>query len=236
MDSRELDFGSLASSLPLLLDRWGESRLRTCMPGVVVSFDTASGRSVVQPALDMVRQDGSQVARSLLADVPVVFPGARGHGIVYQLEAGDHVLLFWSSRGLDAWKRSGYVQAPGGEPFQASGCFALPIRFFDVNDDSGGGGGSSVELTGVESISGGGGVTLTFTATGLTVDVPAGQSVKFGDPATVKALLNDTFIDLFNAHRHGTSLADVANNRPSGVPTVQLGKTGAHVTGKVRGE
>jgi hypothetical protein len=79
----------------------------TCMPGRVVSYDAASRTASVQPLIRAKDwQTGETFERPTVPRVPVMFPGGAGALIVWELAAGDEVLLMFASRDLSTWRSS----------------------------------------------------------------------------------------------------------------------------------
>ena len=89
---------------------WGEQLLkhgvRTALPGVVVSYDTATNRARVQPAVDLLLTDGQSQTRAIILDVPVLFQSTSRYISHVALEANDPVWLMFSQRSLTAFKRT----------------------------------------------------------------------------------------------------------------------------------
>lgn len=98
-------------SIRLALRTWTK-RLWTAMPGVVQSYDPRTRRAVVQPATSVLYTDGTAMARSLVVDVPVMWPGTPRRLYHDVLEMGDPVMLVWSQRDIDNFKQSVGVAAP----------------------------------------------------------------------------------------------------------------------------
>lgn len=84
------------------------------MPAKVVKYDSATQYADVQPQLYQKFNDGSLQAYPVIPGVPVKHPRAQGGKsfIHLPLEAGDDVILIFSSRSLDNWKSSGGMTDP----------------------------------------------------------------------------------------------------------------------------
>ena len=105
-----------AKSMSETLDAFLDSRLReirTVAPCVVLEYDAASRRAVVQPAIRMMLTDGAEVARAPLIDVPVAFPAAGGVELVFELQPGDTGLLLACERDISQFKSALSVSSPG---------------------------------------------------------------------------------------------------------------------------
>ena len=86
--------------------------LYTAMPGIVTTYDAATRRASVQPAIDLLTIDDRLEVRPVIPDVPVVWPTAGGFTLLAPLATGDPVLLVFSSRGLTGFKRMHARSAP----------------------------------------------------------------------------------------------------------------------------
>lgn len=97
-----------AAAANALTDTW------TAMPGIIVSFDPVTLLAEVQVGIksNVTAPDGSKsaIARSLLVDVPVCFPGGGGCTLTFPLADGDECLLIFAARGIDAWVEYGGTQ------------------------------------------------------------------------------------------------------------------------------
>jgi Phage protein Gp138 N-terminal domain len=88
------------------------------LPGIVVSYDSATETCSVQPAVHQLVPveydlDEDHVEElPILYDVPVAWPRAKGYSLVGELEAGDSVLLVAFDRDVSGWRRSGKASEP----------------------------------------------------------------------------------------------------------------------------
>ncbi len=87
-------------------------RLRTAMPGRVVSFDPDKQTVVAQPMTRLVKADGTGVDLPPLGDVPVQFPEAGGFALTFPIEAGDEGVILIADRCIDGWWQSGQPSDP----------------------------------------------------------------------------------------------------------------------------
>lgn len=94
--------------------------LNVSLPGIVVSYDSATETATIQPAvnrlLPSVSDPDEDVSEKLPAipDVPVAWYRARGVSIVPPegLSPGDPVTLLCCDRDISAWSRSGALSDP----------------------------------------------------------------------------------------------------------------------------
>ena len=111
---RFIDHGTLPTGIPRVLHQFLLG-LYTSMPGEVVSYDAVNRRADVRAALAIVLNDGTQVDRPVISNVPVVFPAGQNFLLTFPLEPGDPVLLVFSMRGLSRWKATHGMTAPDTE-------------------------------------------------------------------------------------------------------------------------
>lgn len=85
--------------------------LNTCMPAIVVKYDSATQTCSVQPCMKRTSVDGEVNSRAVIDDVHVVFPRSANAGLHFPVNEGDSVLLVFSQRSLDEWSdRGGQVE------------------------------------------------------------------------------------------------------------------------------
>lgn len=141
----------------------------TALPGKVVAY--AGGRATVQPTLGKRLANGDVLPAPQIFDVPVVFPTGMGGKakLSVPLEAGDPVLLIFSSRGLDEWKTTGEATPETLRTFDLTDAFALPFGghtgAYDAENVSMAFGESSIKITPAGEI--------VITCQKMTVNVPA---------------------------------------------------------------
>lgn len=104
--------------------------LFTAIPGIVVRVrDNFENLYVdVQPSINDNKRDGSTTERPVVLNIPVQMPSSSKAALTLPIAAGDPVLLVYSMRGTDVWKRSdGYPQTPSDfRKFDKRDCFAIP--------------------------------------------------------------------------------------------------------------
>lgn len=87
-------------------------RLRTAIPGRVVSFDPDSQTAVVQPMIRMIRSDGQGVDLPPLGDVPVQFQRSSVFAFTAPIDPGDEGIIVIADRCIDGWWQSGQPSDP----------------------------------------------------------------------------------------------------------------------------
>jgi hypothetical protein len=115
------------------------ARVWTSLPGLVETYDPATQKVSVRPAIAdrYETADGEDMVElPVIPGVPVVFPSGGGYVAALPLAKGDPVLLVFSSRSTDVWRAgdgtsqvdpndlrthdlSDAFAIPGGRPFGA---------------------------------------------------------------------------------------------------------------------
>lgn len=102
----------------------------TAIPGIVVTVrnNLEDMTLDVQPTLNVKNKDGSVEERPVVVNVPFQFPSSSTAALTFPINVGDSVLLIYSMRGLDTWKRgTGRLVTPTDfRKFDKRDCFAIP--------------------------------------------------------------------------------------------------------------
>lgn len=85
-------------------------RLNFATPAIIDSYDPASKRAIVIPAIDVLFADGKSRPRPPLANVPILMPSGGGFTATFPIAKGDAVMLLISQRGIAEFKKA-YKQA-----------------------------------------------------------------------------------------------------------------------------
>lgn len=151
----------------------------TAMPGIVVSYDSATQTADVQPAVKTRYEDeeGNQIVEEepIVPCVPVIFPGAGSASITWPVAKGDSVLLVVSSLPLDTWIALGGVVDPRAYwRNHLSDCVAIPgLRSFK------------------------GAIKPAPPSNALVVTAPSGGTVKLGSASASEAVAVQSALDIF---------------------------------------
>lgn len=91
--------------------------VHTALPGIIINFDPDTRTATVQPAIKrffLHPETGEQVPTNLppCVDVPVYFPSGGGFELTFPVTAGDHCLLIFAERCIDAWFATGKPSEP----------------------------------------------------------------------------------------------------------------------------
>lgn len=96
------------------------NQIHVSLPGEVTSYNASKRSADVKPLIKRgyEAEDGSRAVESLsvLAGIPVAFPGSGGFDITWPLSAGDTGLIVFSEASIDRWlARGGGEQDPGDD-------------------------------------------------------------------------------------------------------------------------
>lgn len=88
------------------IDQALKHQVHTSIPGIVQSYDAATARARVRPAVDLLLRNGASMPRAVLLDVPVLIYGGGGLFVHAPLAQGDTVQLLFSERDIAAFKQT----------------------------------------------------------------------------------------------------------------------------------
>jgi phage baseplate assembly protein gpV len=77
--------------------------IHTAVPAVIVSYDTSTGKAVVQPKALYKKPDGKKIDYPQITGVPVVFPQSQSVTIAFPIKPNDACLLICSETPIDYW-------------------------------------------------------------------------------------------------------------------------------------
>ena len=92
----------LVSTFEEVLDAVSKD-IYTAIPSLISTYDDASRRARIRPALRRVEVDGRAFERPAVEDVPVVWPGGGGCTAHGRLKEDDPVLTVFSMRGINGF-------------------------------------------------------------------------------------------------------------------------------------
>lgn len=120
---------NLQEAMTALVD-YSTSGMYTAIPGIVVSVESGKEKRInVKPSINMRSPEGDVVEeRSVILNVPFGTPSSKSGGLSHNVVRGDPVMLIFSMRGLEIWKRSnGYPTTPNSNRmFSEMDCVAIP--------------------------------------------------------------------------------------------------------------
>lgn len=181
-----------------------ESRLvgmHVVLPGRIEKYDRDTFKANVKPLLKKKYNDGTEQELPIIVNVPVVWPRTANFEMSAPMERGDGVLLIFCERSLDAWLSKGGIVAPSdGRKFDLSDAIAIPglysfkQRALDSGDD----------------------VSIRYKKSSIRIKKDGGIEMG-GDTDTLRALIDERLVNLFNAHTHPVPALGT-----SGPPTTPL--------------
>lgn len=86
------------------------SELHVAMPAQIISYDHNTQLATVQPLISRKYADDRVEPYAPLNNVPIIFPRSGGASLTMPVKAGNPLLLVFSERSLDTWKKLGGVQ------------------------------------------------------------------------------------------------------------------------------
>ena len=103
-----------------------KDQIRTTIPGRVIEFDPATQLATVQVGVQRLMVSGDTYTPPPIVRCPVCVYGASGGIVEVAIEPGDEVLIHFSMRCIDGWRREGGV-APlvSVERFREADAFAV---------------------------------------------------------------------------------------------------------------
>ena len=101
--------------------------LHTCLPGIVESYDPSKNTVSVVPAIKRKYESGEIVTLPIINNVPVAFPRGSNFSMTFPIKKGDSVILVFSERSLDIWKKNGGLVDPKDpRRFNLTDAYAIP--------------------------------------------------------------------------------------------------------------
>lgn len=198
-----------ASTLEQLLQDFHDMlsrELNTCIPGIVEKKNSDNTVDV-QPAIKRVYSDGKVVDLPLLVEVPVLYPFSSKLSMSWPLVKDDPVIVFFSQRSIENWRKSGGLVKPGDRRHHhLSDAFCMPA-------------GAHVGAQTVDSAKfvleyEGGKIEIDGSGN-VNVNGSTDNAVAFQDLKTAF----DNFIIEFNAHVHTSAAPGSSTTMPT-VPSV----------------
>lgn len=109
-------------------------QMNTAIPGVVVTVRQSLHQMTVdvQPMVSFMTEDGESIDRPVVLNVPIHFPTSKKSGMTFPVEPGDPVMLVYSMRNMDSWKRQDGTQSAipaDNRKFDKKDCVAIPGVF-----------------------------------------------------------------------------------------------------------
>jgi len=222
----DLRYDRLSQLLPFFF-RQAMKDVATAIPGLIQSYDPATRRARVLPAINRILTDGRSLQRPVIVDVPVIFPSGGQFILHFPLQPNDAVMLIFSERGIQNFKESFTRQdATPGAMFEERDAVAFP----------GFGSASGVEIADTDNLclqadDGEERIVIKENTIQIFVDATDGEILIGGENG--EELVTKTFLSTYyNAHTHPTSMGG-----PTGPPLISAPMTaGADITKKQKSE
>ena len=231
IDRRER-MDSAPDAMLAMLEGW-QAKLWSAMPAKVISFDPTEVTCSVQLAIQMqVRKpDGTTewVDIKPLIHCPVVFQNGGGASMTFPIKPGNECLVVFASRCIDAWWQNGghsnvqmelrmHDLSDGfvivGPRSLANPLTAISTTDVQLRSDDGTAVISLNPTSHVINIQTPAAVTVTSTSA-VSVTAPVINLGAVGQ--TLRAFVNDLFINFFNSHTHSSG--------GSGTPVTPMSST-----------
>ena len=108
----EKDYSNLTDALRFAFEQLTKN-LYISIPGIIDSYNFATKRAIVHPAIKVITTDGTAIQHSSIVNVPVIWPSGGGFTIVSPLPKGEPVTIFFSQRGITKFKEVFTESDPG---------------------------------------------------------------------------------------------------------------------------
>lgn len=210
--------------------------LRCASPGIITSFDSDKQTVTVQLAIKEIieiNQKENTYKKAIeipeILDLPIVIPRAGGYSITLPIQVGDECLVVFGDTCIDSWwKRGCPIQTTGkyqtqdpaslrrhdlSDGFAILGCWSQPNVISEYSTDS------------LEIRTDNGNTKIKIKDGEVTI---LSDSIKLGDSAGLKKLIDERLITLFNAHTH--PYLNVTTPSTTSAPTTPLLSTDCSTT------
>ena len=120
MKSRnETLYTDVKDSTEFIIASYIRANMHTAIPAIVENFDANTKRIQAKPAIKLKLTNGETLSKPLLLDVPVIFPSGGGYTFFCNLVKNDSVLIIFSERGIENFKKSFNEENPTDTSFYA---------------------------------------------------------------------------------------------------------------------
>lgn len=112
----EKEYGNMTDAIRFAFGKMA-SEMWIYIPGIIESYNQATKRCTVRPAINIKMKDGSINTPAAIKNVQVVWPSGGGFTILSPLPAGEPVEIHFSQRGITQFKESLSQADPGNGVF-----------------------------------------------------------------------------------------------------------------------
>ena len=120
----EKDYSNMTDTLKFFFEQCVKN-LYVSIPGIIDSYNPATKRAIVHPAINIQKTDGEIIQHESIVNVPVVWPSGGGFTIIAPIIAGDAVLICFSQRGITKFKEIFSESDPGIGLFDKEDAYVL---------------------------------------------------------------------------------------------------------------
>ena len=199
--------------------------IRTIVPAQIVTYNPATQRANVQPAIKCRFADGTVLPLAQVTEAPVAWPRGGGWAIHWTLAPGDTVALLVADRAIDRWlTQGGIVDPQDRRRHHITDAIVFPGLNTDLDPNPLG---ATALVDGLTIGREDGTATIKIGAAG-NVEIDAATSIKLGSAAAALGVARATDPTLLNAADVAllTGLAAAwAAVQPAGGPLVAPGAT-----------
>ena len=149
--------------------------MNSMLPAKVIKYDRENNRVSVQPLINLMTTDGSQVSRAQLSSIPVFVFGGGGFRISFPLNTGDLGWILANDRDISLFLQSYKQTAPNSARIRT---FSDAVFFPDVMNGLNSIAGDDAENVVIQSIDGSVSIALSTD----TIDIIAPVAVNITAP------------------------------------------------------
>ena len=121
----EKDYSNMTDALKFVFDQMLKT-VYVSIPGIIDSYNPATKRAVVHPAIRIEKTDGTTLVHESIVNVPVVWPSGGGFTLISPLPQGEPVEILFSQRGITKFKEIFADCDPGIGLFDKEDAYIIP--------------------------------------------------------------------------------------------------------------
>lgn len=99
----EKDYSNMTDALKFIFEQMLKN-VYVSIPGIIDSYDPATKRAVVHPAIRLQKTDDTTFMHKSVVNVPVIWPSGGGFTLIAPLPNGEPVEILFSQRGITKFK------------------------------------------------------------------------------------------------------------------------------------
>ena len=122
---KEKEYNNLTDALQFVFNQLIKD-LYISIPGIIESYDSATKRCRVKPAINLKLTNGEIEEQASIINVPVIWPGGGGFTLLSPLPSGSPVEIKFSQRGITKFKETFLQADPGGGIFDKKDAHVIP--------------------------------------------------------------------------------------------------------------